>query len=424
MKILMLLLLSVFFSSCAFWRGVFHGAPNIDDYKIFPQATIKKSSNPFHFTELPPERKILDTAKIFRQKMVHITLEEYFGQAGGNGSFLLIYNDTIVYEKYFGEFNRSSISTVFSISKSLTSLLCGIAIDKGYIKSINDPVTDYLPELNKKNAKFKSLTIEHLLDMRTGIKFKEQYNWIVTTGIARLYYGNNQLQQIKSLKFENEPGSTHYYHSIATAILGIIIERATGKGFAEYMEEKVWQPLNMEYDASISLDGKRNHFARAAVGFSTNAIDLAKIGRLYMNKGNWNGKQIVSSEWIERSVKGNVNNKGYQNCWYSIPKLLRKEDGNGIFPDSLSVVKRFDELNIPHSERCIYEPEKGEWIGETYTPNFYALGIFGQVLYVNPEKKIIAVRLGEKQHEDYYIIIHKLAEALKVKSTTDENNTN
>lgn len=96
---------------------------------------------------------------------------------GDNQAVLIIHNDSIVYEKYWGDYSADHMATIFSISKSITSLLCGIAIDDGYIHSVDDPVTDYLPELKKEDPMWQELTIRHLLDMRSGLDFDDVYEF-------------------------------------------------------------------------------------------------------------------------------------------------------------------------------------------------------------------------------------------------------
>lgn len=408
-------------TSCTVWRGILYGSSDIDDHReVFPQASVGRGEAMFRFAE--NYSRWLDTVKLVRKvengDTLRSTLDAYL-HANTTVSFVIIRNDTVLFEKYYKGYDRSVTSTLFSISKSLTSLLCGIAIDEGFIKSVDDPVTEYIPELKEKDPMFQKLTVRHLLDMRSGIKYDELYNWKLFTGITRLYYGCNQIQQIKGLKFRYEPGTVHEYQSISTSILGVVIERATGKELPVYMEEKVWKPLGMEYNASWSLDDKRHRLAKAAVGFSTNAIDLAKIGRLYLNKGNWNGKQIVDSAWIQKSVTPQVNNNGYQNCWYSLGQNILTADGKYQFIDSLSVVNRAKELNIPEDEYMVTHvtgknktASFNHWEAAIFTNNFFAMGILGQILYINPDKNIIMIRLGKDKDLFYPTLMNQLSKWL------------
>jgi CubicO group peptidase (beta-lactamase class C family) len=267
------------------------------------------------------------------------------------------------------------LATVFSVSKSITSLLCGIAVDEGYIKSIDDPVTDYLPELKKKDKMWQKLTIRHLLDMRSGLAFDDTYSLRLKdlkrlNAMAKLNYGKNIMKQIKGLKFECEPGIKHKYESMTTEILGVVIQRATGQNYIDYLSEKVWKPLQMESPAVVNIDSRKHRTAHAFGGISTSMKDLAKIGRLYMNKGVWNGKRIVSEEWIRQSTDYNTDNEGYHFNWYNTSWMT----------------------------------EKPEY------PGFYALGIRAQVLYVNPYKHLIMVRFGKR--DDTYAFIPYMFELL------------
>ncbi|MBR4723082.1 MAG: serine hydrolase, partial [Muribaculaceae bacterium] len=312
------------------------------------------------------------------KRYVDNTMWEAIGPKTDTQGVLIIHNDTIIYEKCTGEMATDKIVGVFSVTKSITSLLCGIAVDDGYIKSIDDPVTDYLPELKKEDPLWQKLTIRHLLDMRSGLDFDDTYSLRLKGknikrlhAMAKLNYGRNIPAQVKKLKFRCEPGSEHLYESMTTEILGIIIEKATGRSFADYLEEKVWTPLGMESSAFITYDSKKHHTPHSFGGLALTMLDLAKIGRLYLNNGEWDGKRIVSKSWIEQSTAYSEDNEGYHFCWYNTSNV------------------------------GVDKPE---------CPGFYALGIRGQVLYVNPYKKLIMVRLGLK--DDTYAFIPYLFEQL------------
>lgn len=298
---------------------------------------------------------------------------------------------------------------MFSVTKTITSILCGIALKDGYIESVKDPVTKYIPELKKKDKMFQQLTIEHLLDMSAGLKFEESYSFNPFSKIAELYYGDNTLKTICSMKFISTPGERYHYDSMTTAILGLVIERATGIPYAKYLSDNVWQPLGMEQSATISLDSKKHHHAKSYAGLTTNVRDLAKIGRLYINNGNWNGLQIVDSAYVERSHSKNVvgkNNGTYSYSWYW-----------GTYDH-----KKFDDMDslydyyksVPDVEVCGANRSRttGKYKAILHRGGFWAYGLYGQVLYVNPQKNIIAVYLGGDRIEDYYNIFDRLLEQL------------
>ena len=265
-------------------------------------------------------------------------------------AFLVVQNDSIQYERYFKKYDHASIVPSFSMAKSVTSILIGCAIDDGLIESVHEPVTKYIPELQHRG--FDAVTIEHLLQMTSGLDFNESY--VNPFGdAATFYYGTNLRRSISRMKLKHPPGTQFNYVSGDTQILGLLLERALkGKTVTAYLQEKLWSPLGMEYDASWSVDRKRNSLEKTFCCINARARDFAKIGRLYMNQGRWNGQQIVSEDWVKQSTAIDTTNGSawyYQYQWW-----------------------------IPS--------ERGD---------FMAVGILGQHIYVNPNKNLIIVRLGK-----------------------------
>lgn len=375
------------FSSCA----IFYKYPSINDFKQFPYTTIHHGDSAYHFKQCSNNDigQLLVRGQGRDRDTVDLPLDTYL-QSTKTAAFVVIRNDSLLFEKYYNGYNRNQILNVFSISKSVTSLLVGLAIEDGYIKSVNDPITKYIPELLAGDEKFQRLTIEDLLNMRSGLKFSETYASRFSK-MAKLYYGKNQLGQIKKMKFAHEPGSFHEYQSVSTALLGIAVEKSTGKELGKYLEEKIWIPLGMEHDATWSLDDEKHRSAKAYQGLNLTAIDLAKIGQLYLNKGKWNGKQIINSDWIHKSTTPNINNEGYQYQWYSMDTWFYTKDG-GYFPDSTSAAHAVQKAQYDH-----YKIKKvnDKYSVLLYTNAFYALGYLKQILYVDPDKNVVVVRIGE-----------------------------
>ena len=363
-KTITVALCALYLSSCAIIRGYRADGldgPNIFSFEHCEHDTIAKGDQSFQFPVAMNRPYWLDTLHFYNEapRCVNMTFEEAIKDASRTQGVMIIHNDSIVYEKYWGDFSADRLATVFSVSKSITSLLCGIAVDEGYIKSIDDPVTKYLPELKRKDPKWERLTIRHLLNMESGLDFDDEYEFNIkelktVNAIARLNYGHNIMRQIKGLKFRCEPGTEFRYESMTTAILGVVIERATGIHYADYLSEKVWKPLQMESVALINIDSRKHHVAHAFGGITCTLKDLAKIGRLYLNNGVWDGKRIVSEEWIHLTTDFNPK-LCYHYSWYDV---------------------RYENFRT------------GQY------PGFYALGICNQVLYVNPYKNLIMVRIG------------------------------
>ena len=361
-----LFVFSIFLSSCTVLRSIKRGCPSTDTYLDFPVDTIATSDTIKHvLISSDKHDRFFEDSKFSGGRFNNETIGEYFSRVRGNGALLIVRNDTILLEKYYGNFSELSPSNIFSITKAVTSLLCGIAVDEGYI-STSTPVTEYIPELNDADPLFKQLTVEHLLEMRTGLDFEESYGWNPFSKMAKLYYGHDVVSQFKKLHFKSKPGEEHYYNSMATALLGVAIERAVGMPFAKYLQEKVWKPLDMEANAFITLDDGKHRQAKAYGGLVSNVRDLAKIGRLYMNGGMYDGKRIVSREWIDRSTHSLLSNEAYSYGWNNI--ITRKEGKDVV------------------------------------SPRFFAIGLYGQVLFCDPTQNLIFVTLGEKKGSEYHLL--------------------
>jgi len=331
--------------------AVLHNFPEIDDYKVFDNALIKKSTKPepWKISKTYNKKQLPDA---FRKKLV--TLKTV--------SFLVIQNDSIQYEEYWDDYGLKSYSNSFSMAKTYVSVLIGIALKEGKIKSLDQPVADFIPEF-KKDAR-KKITIKDLLTMSSGLNWDESYlnPFSVTT---RAYYGDNLKQTCLMLRSIEEPGEKFEYKSGDTQILSFVLEKATGKTVPEYFEEKLWQATGSENDALWSLDKKKGS-VKAYCCINSNARDFARLGKLYLQKGNWDGQQIVDSAYVKASLT---------------PTSMPNGEEEGGKP-----------VNFYGYSWWLLPNYKGEKI-------FYARGILGQYIYVIPSKNIIAVRLGKEKGE-------------------------
>lgn len=355
---LLIIIASTLLISCQVGRFVFYNFADIKDHKKFQSRPLTADTSPFHFQPTNKGK--------FPKHLNDIPFDKYL-EENKTVAFLIIKNDTIQYEKYFKGYDKESIVPSFSMAKSVTSILIGCAIDEGLIKSVDEPITNYIPEL-KKNG-FDKVTIKHLLQMTSGIKFNESY--VNPFGdAASFYYGLNLRKEIRKMKLKTEPGKKFEYMSGNTQLLGLVLERSLKeKTITSYLQEKIWTPLEMEYDASWSIDRKKNGLEKTFCCLNARARDFAKIGRLYMNKGIWNGKQIVSQKWVEESTK------------------LDTSEGSASF-------------------------YQYQWWLPTPNEDFMAEGILGQFVYVNPAKDLIIVRLGKNEGKaNWWTIFKSLAKA-------------
>lgn len=318
--------------------------PSISEYEIFENAKIGNGkAQEWPIGKDYNSRKIPDTLE---------TKMNFYNTV----AFVIIKNDSVRHEQYWDGFSSNSISNSFSMAKTFVSILVGIAIDEGKIKSVDEPVGDFLPEFN--NTGLSRLTIKHLLTMSSGINFDENYvNPLAYPAAA--YYGNDIKKLTLTYALTKEPGKAFEYLSGNTEILGFILEKATGKSISQYASEKLWKPLGAKNPAYWSLDHKGG-IEKAYCCFNSNALDFARIGELFLHNGNWKGQQLVSKEYVNASIH---------------PANITNEDGG-------------------KNEKYGYS-----WWLMNYKNHeiFYARGIQGQYILVIPDKKMVVVRLGHKR---------------------------
>ena len=291
-------------------RTIYWNIADVDDYKKFPEVQVPNKAPVFNFI---PGSKNIVLPKEYFEKYQTSDLDDFLKQSGSL-AFIVIRNDTLLKERYFNGYSRSSIFPSFSVAKSFVSALTGIAVQEGWISNVQDPVTKYIPDM--KDKRFREVSLENLLNMRAGLCFDES-NILPGAALPSLYYGRNLAQLVKNMHIENPPDSVYQYQSVNTQILAMVLENASGKKMEELLAERIWQPLGMEFPASWSIDSKKNGNVKAFCCLNARAIDFAKFGRLYLNNGYWDGVQIIPVSWIERTRQIVNDSRDSQNYPYS-----------------------------------------------------------------------------------------------------------
>lgn len=350
------------------YRGILWGEADVHDYQKFPYHEIENTPPTFYFNEGSNEELV---SALFESNEEIENIDDFL-RSTDTTAFIVIQNDTILYEKYFNGYNRDSIQTSFSVAKPFTSALVGIAIDEGHIKSVDEPITNYLPELKDRDNRFEEITIRNLLMMSSGIKYKEIF-FFNGDDTKTYYYPDMRKLALEGTKIADQPGNHFLYNNYNPLLLGIILERATNTSVSEYQQEKIWKPLGMEYPASWSTDSEQSGFEKMESGINARAIDFAKFGRLFLNDGNWNDEQIISEEWVAEStqIDTSVHSEEYYPDW-------------PFFESDGGYYKYF---------WWGYSRENGNY-------DFFAMGNFGQYIYVSPQKNLIIVRHGESYGVD------------------------
>ncbi len=341
------------------------GDADVYDYQKFPEYPLETSGSPFAFSVN------LDEDRIRTQFEAVSELDDFdaFLTKNRTQAFIVIQDDAILYEKYFNGSSRDSIVTSFSTAKSFASTLIGIAISEGHIHSVDDPITDYLPELAERDPAFANITIRDLLMMSSGIKYAE-FPFVNGDDAKTYYYPDLRQLALEDTRIVGSPGEKFLYNNYHPLLLGLILERATGTSVANYLQEKIWQPIGMEYPGSWSLD--EHDFAKMESGINGRAIDFAKFGRLFLHNGEWNGVQVVPAEWVAEATQPDTS-VDYANYYYD---SFIFANGQGYYKYMWWGIQR-DEQNH----------------------DFMALGNHGQFIYISPQKNLIILRYGESYGE-------------------------
>src|SRR5215203_1425013 len=302
-------------------RTIFWGESDYKDLQRFPARTIHNGPYISHFDELPAHNPYASQIEAIGNRSTNGSFENYL-EASGTTAFLVIHDDKLLYERYFNGYDETSLNTSFSMAKSFASALVGIAIDKERIKSVNEPITNYIPELLEKDERFKSITIRHLLTMSSGIKYEEggDLPWSEEADDTKTYYATNLRElALENCLIEGKPGEYFEYNNYNPLLVGMILEQSTGMHVSRFMEEELWKPMGMEADGSWSLDSTSSGFEKMESGVNARARDFGRFGMLFAKEGNWRGKQLISRGWVEESTRPDATTDpslDYQYFWW------------------------------------------------------------------------------------------------------------
>ncbi|CAI8221150.1 MAG: 6-aminohexanoate-dimer hydrolase [Flavobacteriaceae bacterium] len=266
-----------------------HTTAFLEDYNRFSNDTVNTSNTtqpwPFHksYNKYPTPEDLEDYHK--NQRTV---------------AYLIIKNDSILYEKYYDGFDKDAKSNSFSVVKSMVTAMLGIALKEGTIKSLDQKVIEFIPELKGPYA--SSVTVGDLSSMASGQKWGEAYyNPFSVTSAA--YFVNSLDTLILNQPIHHKPGQTFNYQSGTTQLLGMVIKRATGKKLSDYLSEKLWKPMGAEHPALWQLDSDESGMEKAFCCLASNARDFARFGKLFKNNGQWDGQQLLDSSFVALALK-------------------------------------------------------------------------------------------------------------------------
>ena len=291
---------------------------------------------------------------------------DQFLERNGTVVFLVIKNDKLLFERYYNGYAHTSICTSFSTVKSFVSAMIGIALHEKLIERLDDSITRYLPELT--TSHWPNITIRHLVSMSSGLKYSTGgfFPW---SDEPRVYYSLDLRKLAAQTKIIETPGTRFHYNNYNLVLLGMLLERVTGGTVSNYLQEKIWKPLGMEFPASWSLDSQQRGMEKMESGLNARAIDFAKFGRLFLRRGEWNGKQVIPESWVVESttVEPGAKWTNYKYLWW----ILRSGKGR-----------------------------------------FMAVGNLGQFIYIAPDKDCIILRFGRGKPQNWQRVYPQLFGAL------------
>lgn len=347
-------ILAIAYASLPYYarQALIHWMPVIDDLETFHRHTVHHNPDNVWYWHLA-------------DKYNHYRLssdDAHYLDSLHTVSFLVIRHDSILFESYRDGWNDTLTSNIYSATKTIVGLLAGIALDEGKIRSLDDPVSDYIPSYNK--GMQAHVTLRHLLTMSGGMAWDEAYASLFSV-TTHGYYGNDLYELVTGLEVVDKPGVQYSYRSGETQLLAFVIEAATGQTLSEYAEEKLWKPMQAERDAYWLLD-KENGDEKAFCCFHTTARDVARFARLLLHRGNWQGRQLVSEAYMDELMHP--------------ASYLKDQWGK----DSLSYYGFQTWIMNYHGMRCPY-----------------MRGMLGQYIIAIPDMDAIVVRLGRKRCDVY-----------------------
>ena len=319
--------------------------PTIYDLDVFYYSTVEAAEE----VSVIPEHVNFNKVKISKE-------DRKFLEDLETKALLVFKGDSLMYEEYWGEHTKETVSNSFSVAKTLVALLISIAVEDGKIKSLDESVSNYIPEF--KTGGKEVITIRHLLAMSSGLDWEESGKNPLSDN-AESYYGGDLYGHVTRQRLEREPGQLFKYQSGNSQLLGFIIEKATGRDLGDYAEEKIWKKIGAEHDAYWSLDKELGDEKAFCCMYAT-ARDYGRLGQLILNKGKFNGEQIFPLWYYHEMIS---------------PSALNTEDGIQNSRYGLHIWTYMDEAGLVN----------------------YCRGIKGQYIIAIPEEDLLIVRLGSER---------------------------
>ena len=354
---------------CTFTKTVVHNFADLDDHRIFANRIVSTAPEASRLESAPAIPGFVARLRVPDETGTVRDLDRYLDDTN-TAAFIVMREGRIVYERYARGYDERSLLNSFSIAKSIVATLVGIAHGEGAIASLDDSVGKYRPELA--HLPYGRVTIRSLITMTSGMGDRPS----MLPGRAQYYYGDDLHAVIEGAQPETRPANGWRYSEADIQVLGFVLEAAVGKPVSEYLAEKLWQPLGMESPAQWAMD-RAGGSEKAFCCISARARDFARLGRLFLDDGRWNGVQVVPADWATHAVVEGV----------------RTPDG--------------------YTHRHLWWMPDGQG-------DYYAYGHNGQYLYVNPRARVVIAKFSETNRQDPVPAFRAIADALRVPANLAE----
>lgn len=367
---------------------LFSGIEQVENFRsmstIYPVRVVRRSSKPKPFERGPT----IDLPSSFTFDDKSTNTHTFLKDAETTG-LLILKDGRLVFEDYWLGNDASTQSISWSVAKSFVSALMGIAVGEGAIKSIEEPVTKYAPELA--GSGYDGVRIKDVLQMSSGARWNEDYsdpNSDINRFGRMLVEGTSLDEFAASVGPERPPGTFNRYNSTDTHVLGMVVRKATGRSLSEYLHDKLWEPLGMEADAFFIVDNRGAEMA--AGGLNAVLRDYARLGQLYLQNGSHNGKQIVPAEWVRASITPDA------------PHLMPGPRASALLPWGYGY----------------------QWWVPDNSGAYSAIGIYGQFVFVEPNARVVIAKttafrdyaksLNPEHYRtaDHFALFHEIARCL------------
>lgn len=302
------------------------------------------------------------------------TLVEF--AASHESTALIVWHDgAIVVEEYFQGYERDSLQSSFSCTKSVVSLLVGCALEEGLIDSVDDPITKYVEHLR---PEFQEVSIRHLLTMTAGFSDNnEEFFGVVPapwSDKVKSYYDPNCRRLARSFELDHAPGEQFEYHDFSPILIGMMLENVTGDTLSKYLSEKIWRPAGIQHAARWSLDSRRHGFEKPEVGLHARAIDFTRLAAMLVDPQ----QTVVSPEWLQQSILDEKAGELVKD-WFAASAERARQRGDQDLAEHIGSIRYgFYWWGLERDGRY----------------DFYANGHFGQFIYISPEARLVIVRNG------------------------------